>query len=96
MIVPQGRLRKSTFGGWLDLWRAAVDRAQFMGFKWIKLQLSWKELEPDAKGTFTQQFSVLADHSVYAARRGFKILLSIAKAPDWARPANARGRARFA
>ncbi len=71
-------------------WFGMVDRAQFMGFKWIKIQLSWKELEP-AKGQYTQHFDVVKDAVFYAGQRGFKILLSIAKAPDWARPANARG-----
>jgi hypothetical protein len=74
-----------------DLWFGTVDRAQFMGFKWIKIQLSWKELEPNAKGQFSPQMAVLKENTIYAGRRGFKILLSIAKAPDWARPANARG-----
>jgi hypothetical protein len=73
-----------------ERWFGLVDRASFMGFKWIKIQLSWKELEP-AKGQFTQQFAVISKGIGYAGGRGFKILLSIAKAPDWARPANVQG-----
>ncbi len=74
-----------------DLWSGIVDRAQFMGFSWIKCQLSWKELEPDAKGSFSAQFDAIKKNIIYAGRRSFKILLSVAKAPDWARPENARG-----
>ncbi len=74
-----------------DLWPGILDRAQFMGFKWIKVQLSWKELEPVSKGTFSPQMAVLRENIIGAGRRSFKVLVSIAKTPDWARPANARG-----
>ena len=74
-----------------NLWFGIVDRADYMGLKWIKIQVSWKELEPTAKGQFSPLMFVLKQNTIYAGRRGFKILLSIAKAPDWARPSNARG-----
>jgi len=74
-----------------DLWPGILDRAQFMGFKWIKVQLSWKELEPVSKGAFSPQMAVIRENIIGAGRRTFKVLVSIAKAPDWARPANARG-----
>jgi hypothetical protein len=75
----------------VDRWWALVDRAQFMGFKWIKFQVSWKEIEPNAKGEFAPKFKVLADNLVYAGRRGFKMMISVVNAPDWARPEAARG-----
>jgi hypothetical protein len=71
-------------------WWPMVDRAQFMGLKWIKTQVSWKEMEPQ-KGVFAQPFTVIRDNLIYAGRRGFKIMISVADAPDWARPAEARG-----
>ncbi len=71
-------------------WNQMLDRAQFMGFGWIKVQLSWKELET-AKGQFSPQYGVLITNFFDAGKRGFKLLISVAKAPDWARPANARG-----
>ncbi len=74
-----------------DLWAGIVDRAQFMGFTWLKIQMSWKELEPDTRGSFSEQFSAIRKNIVYAGRRGFKILASVAKAPNWARPQNAQG-----
>src|SRR5882724_12029158 len=39
-------------------WAQFMDRAGFMGFGWLKFQLSWKELEP-AKGQYTQQMDVI-------------------------------------
>lgn len=75
----------------VDRWWGIVDRAQFMGFKWIKFQVSWKELEPVTKGEYSPTMTVLRDNMIYAGRRGFKMMLSIVNAPDWARPAEARG-----
>ena len=74
-------------------WGTLMDRSFFMGFKWVKIQLSWKELEP-VKGQYSQQFDVITTNFFDTGRfrgYGYKIMLSIAKAPDWARPANARG-----
>jgi hypothetical protein len=62
----------------------------FMGFKWLKIQLTWKNIET-AKGVYSAQWKVLSDNATYAARRGFNIMLSITSAPDWARPANVQG-----
>ncbi len=71
-------------------WAQFMDRAQFMGFAWIKFQLSWKELEP-SKGQYTQQLDVIKKNIFDSGKRNFVTLISIAKAPDWARSANARG-----
>ncbi|MCC7206435.1 MAG: cellulase family glycosylhydrolase, partial [Anaerolineae bacterium] len=71
-------------------WWPMVDRMQFMGFGWIKAQVNWKEHEPEP-GVFDAPFTVLRDNLVYAGRRGFKIMISVVNAPDWARPADARG-----
>ncbi len=74
----------------IDGWQLLVDRAQFMQLRWIKTQVNWREMEP-APGEFTQVFSVIRDNLIYAGRRGFKIMISIVNAPDWARPPEARG-----
>lgn len=71
-------------------WWGMVDRAQFMGFRWIKVQVNWKEMEPE-KGQFTQAWTTVRENVFYAGQRGFKMLLSIVNAPDWARPPDARG-----
>ena len=67
-----------------------IDLASFMGFKWIKIQVSWKELEP-TKGQYSPQVDAIVKNVFDAGKRTFKILLSVSKAPDWARPASARG-----
>src|SRR5215831_14398535 len=75
-------------------WGTFMDRGFFMGFKWIKFQLSWKELEPE-KGKYTQQFDVLVENVFNTGRfrgYGYKVMLSITKAPEWARPPNVRGK----
>jgi len=72
-------------------WRHMLDLAQSMNVGWIKVQLSWKELET-AKGQFSQQYGVLITNFFDAGKRGLKILISVAKAPDWARPASVRGK----
>jgi polysaccharide biosynthesis protein PslG len=76
-------------------WGELMDRALHMGFRWMKFQLSWKELEP-SKGEYSPQFEVLVqnvfDMTQFSGAQ-FKIMLSVAKAPDWARPAGARGQA---
>lgn len=75
----------------INFWQAIVDRATFMGMKWLKAQVNWKELEFE-KGVFSPQTSIIGDNLVYAGRRGFKIMISVVNAPDWARPPEARGK----
>ncbi len=56
-----------------------------LGVTWIKFQLSWDEIEPQ-KGIYNWGEWDRLIRTYHDA--GFKILLSIVKAPDWARPAN--------
>lgn len=74
----------------IDGWFQLVDRMWFMGFGWLKVQINWKEMEPQP-GQYSPVFTVVRDNIIYAGRRGFKILLSVVNAPDWARPPEARG-----
>ncbi len=70
--------------------RYLMDGAQFMGFRWMKFQLSWKELEP-APGQYSLLDSQIVLYMRLAQGRGFRMMMSVAKAPDWARPPAARG-----
>jgi hypothetical protein len=56
-----------------------------LGIKWVKFQLSWKEMEPQENIRNWGEWDrlILTYHNA-----GFNILLSIVKAPNWARPAN--------
>jgi len=55
-----------------------------LGMEWVKFQVSWDETEPQQGIRNWDEWDRLirAYHDA-----GFKILLSVVKAPDWARPA---------
>lgn len=52
---------------------------------WVKFQADWSFLQPDGPEQFDQSFSLFEDHVVRASTTGHRVLLSIAKAPLWAR-----------
>lgn len=56
-----------------------------LGIRWVKFQMSWKETEhqPGVYNWAEWDRILLAYHQA-----GFYVLMSVAKAPDWARPAN--------
>jgi hypothetical protein len=54
-----------------------------MGFNWVKFQMAWKDVEPTPGGFSWGMWDDVI--GAYAAN-GIKVLLSIPKAPDWARP----------
>jgi len=62
---------------------ANIGLIQGMGFNWVKFQMAWKEVEP-APGTYN--WGMWDDILSAYSSNGIKILLSIPKAPDWARP----------
>ena len=62
-----------------------IEHLRTLGIKWVKFQLSWKETEPQQGIRNWGEW----DRIVVTYRRaGFNIMLSIVKAPNWARPAN--------
>lgn len=69
-------------------WDAMLSQAQVLGVKWIKIQVAWREYEP-AKGNYNTAFNDIVLKVQRSSIRGFKTMISIAKAPGWARPANA-------
>ena len=66
-------------------WSRILHQIAALGVDWIKLQASWDWLQPNRPGQFDQNFQLFQLHVQEADKRGFKVLLSIAKAPDWAR-----------
>ena len=56
-----------------------------MGFRWVKFQMPWKDVEPNPGSYSWGGWDGRID--AYAAA-GIKVMLSIPKAPDWARPSN--------
>ncbi len=69
----------------MDDYDVALWHAQNLGMRWVKLQFAWDILEPQPN-----QFSdVMYRYRLFVQKahdNGFKVLVSIAKAPDWARP----------
>jgi hypothetical protein len=62
---------------------ANIGHIQNMGFRWVKLQMPWKDVEP-SPGNY--QWGTWDDVIGAYSGAGIKVLLSIPKAPDWARP----------
>lgn len=73
-----------------DDFSVMLDRAAELGVGWVKFQLSWKLYEP-AQGQFSDFYHAMVLNVQRASLRGFKTLISVAKAPDWARPPAVRG-----
>lgn len=55
-----------------------------LGVKWIKLQFAWDELEPQ-RGVFSQTFYSYRLLVQRANQQGLNVMISIVKAPAWAR-----------
>jgi len=63
---------------------AAIAAIKGMGFNWVKFQLPWKDFEGAGPGQRNWPDDVVGDLNA----NGLNVLVSIVKAPDWARPAN--------
>ena len=63
--------------------QANIEHIKTLGLKWVELQLPWKEIESE-QGMYDWRFW---DKIIEAyADNNINLMLSIAKAPDWARP----------
>lgn len=64
-------------------WRNNINNVRDLGLTWVKFQMPWKDVEPNPGdlqwGTWDEKINA------YNAA-GIKVLLSIPKAPAWARP----------
>jgi len=58
-----------------------LDSVKAMGFNWMKLSVSWKELEP-SRGSY--QFNRIDSTVNRAVSQGFKLLIRVDDTPDWA------------
>lgn len=52
---------------------------------WIKIQVAWEQLQPGGPQDFGVPFQLLEQHLQLANGKGMNILVSVAKAPPWAR-----------
>lgn len=60
-----------------------LDHVQALGFSWIKQQVEWFRYNP-APGVY--DWGALESIANNASARGIKVLFSVCKAPNWARP----------
>ncbi len=66
-------------------WNNTMHRATEIKVNWIKVQVAWELIQPTGAGDFSTEFQRLELYLQDADRRGFNILISVAKAPNWAR-----------
>ena len=66
-------------------WGMAMLQVERLGIRWIKLQLAWDYLQSHSPAEWEVNFKRTELHLQDAKRRGFNILASLARAPDWAR-----------
>jgi spore germination protein YaaH len=62
---------------------ANIGHIQNLGFNWVKFQMAWKDVESAPNDFSWAMWDQLIDAN---HNNGINILLSIPKAPDWARP----------
>ncbi len=71
-------------------WNQLISMVKPMQMGWVKVQASWRALEPE-QGKLGGDTPKLQNYLEMAHAQGYKVLVSIAKAPDWARPTNKTG-----
>lgn len=90
-ILPD--LDRARMGLQLDInldrsdWDDAMYRMnEHLTLGWVKIQLSWRDAQPNSPGELSDYWQRTKLYLEDADRRGFRILLSVVKAPSWSRP----------
>lgn len=68
-------------------WDHLLGQTNQLGFGWIKIQLSWNQMEPNP-GQFSDLFYAYVQRVQHANFAQLRVLLSVVNAPEWARPAD--------
>lgn len=66
-------------------WELIAVHSRRMNVGWIKMQANWAFLQPNGPDEFENKFRLFQSHVQRAYNEGFRVLVSVAKAPDWAR-----------
>lgn len=67
-------------------WADAMARLETLGVQWVKVQVPWRDMQPSGPDQRDDRFfSIVERHIEDANRRGFDVLVSVVKAPAWAR-----------
>jgi polysaccharide biosynthesis protein PslG len=69
----------------LDYWYTLTGLTKDRNVGWVKMQANWSALQPNGPDEYSEHFQVFTDYVQRAHGRGLKVLLSVAKAPEWAR-----------
>ncbi|MDZ4765224.1 MAG: cellulase family glycosylhydrolase [Chloroflexota bacterium] len=68
---------------WAEAMRRVTDN---LSVRWIKLQIPWREMQPDSADRVDSEFFRRVEQYIEDANlRGLNVLISVAKAPGWAR-----------
>lgn len=62
-----------------------VGHINTIGVRWVKIQVDWGRLQPNGPNDFNQQIQLLEQQIELLDRSPINVMLSIAKAPQWAR-----------
>lgn len=73
-----------------DDFYASLDHVKNLGVNWIKFQFNWSLLE-NGPGQYTDFFYMLRLYVQRAHNQNIHVMVSVAKAPGWARAATANG-----
>lgn len=70
-------------------WNYAMTRIEQLGIQWIKVQISWRDMQPTGPEERDNVFfRRVEQHLEDANHRGLNVLASVVKAPGWARGTN--------
>ena len=72
----------------VDTWEYRLQQIKPLRVNWVKVQAAWEWLQPDRAGQFDQNFRLFQLHVQKADKYGFQVMLSVVKAPAWARHTN--------
>ncbi len=68
-----------------DEWNYYLERTNELGVGWIKVQMSWAFLQPNGQNPNEEVLRTFELNLETADQAGYNIMLSVAKAPQWAR-----------
>jgi hypothetical protein len=66
-------------------WENVLASAEPLGPGWVKIQANWRYLQPEEASMDTDDMQNFLSHVRAAKEQGHQVLISVAKAPDWAR-----------
>lgn len=73
-----------------DDWNYAMRMMEQAGVHWLKVQLPWRDMQPDGPNSRNDEFFRRVEQYLEdASRRGFSVMVSVVKAPGWARTTSA-------